>query len=119
MKTPMTASTMAFATLCLARLFHGFNCRGKGSIFRIGILSNKYSLLAFVFGVILLNSVLFIPVLQSLFEVESLAVGQYIMVYILSVIPTLIIQLVKVIYEKNKNNNNNSTKVEGKLENIA
>ena len=41
------------------------------------------------------------------------------MVYILSVIPTLIIQLVKVIYEKNKNNNNNSTKVEGKLENIA
>ena len=119
MKTPMTASTMAFATLCLARLFHGFNCRGKGSIFRIGILSNKYSLLAFVFGVILLNSVLFIPVLQSLFEVESLAVGQYIMVYILSLIPTLIIQLVKVIYEKNKNNNNNSTKVEGKLENIA
>ena len=31
MKTPLTASTMAFATLCLARLFHGFNCRGKGS----------------------------------------------------------------------------------------
>ena len=24
---PLTASTMAFATICLARLLHGFNCR--------------------------------------------------------------------------------------------
>ena len=29
------ASTMAFATLTLARLFHGFNCRGKESIFKL------------------------------------------------------------------------------------
>ena len=33
------ASTMAFATLTLARLFHGFNCRGRESIFRLGLLS--------------------------------------------------------------------------------
>ena len=41
------ASTMAFATLTLARLFHGFNCRGEQSIFKLGLGSNKYSLLAF------------------------------------------------------------------------
>ena len=41
-------STMAFATLCLARLFHGFNCRGDKSIFSIGLLSNRYSWMALV-----------------------------------------------------------------------
>ena len=34
------ASTMAFATLTLARLFHGFNCRNEQSIFKIGFSSN-------------------------------------------------------------------------------
>ena len=63
------ASTMAFATLTLARLFHGFNCRGDGSIFRLGLCSNKYSLMAFGAGVLLLAAVLFLPFLQGLFLV--------------------------------------------------
>ena len=37
------ASTMAFATLTLARLFHGFNCRSNSPILKIGIMSNKYT----------------------------------------------------------------------------
>ena len=37
------ASTMAFATLTAARLFHGFNCRSAHSIFRIGFKSNPSS----------------------------------------------------------------------------
>ncbi|MBM6837635.1 cation-translocating P-type ATPase, partial [Clostridium saudiense] len=71
--TPLTASTMAFSTLCLARLFHGFNCRGKNSIFRLGVFGNKYAWGAFGIGLILLNAVLFVPFLQSLFQVESLS----------------------------------------------
>ena len=46
------ASTMAFATLTLARLFHGFNCRADASIFKLGLKSNKYSLMAFAAGLI-------------------------------------------------------------------
>ena len=34
------ASTMAFSTLTLARLFHGFNCRSSHSVFKIGLMSN-------------------------------------------------------------------------------
>lgn len=41
------AATMAFATLTLARLFHGFNCRSKKSMARVGLGSNKYSMGAF------------------------------------------------------------------------
>ncbi|NLK95886.1 MAG: cation-translocating P-type ATPase [Clostridiales bacterium] len=100
------ASTMAFATLCLARLFHGFNCRGKQSIFKLGIFSNKYSWYAFLVGLVLLNSVLFIPGLQGLFEVANLSGNLALSIYILAFMPTLIIQVIKIFVfdnEKEKN----------------
>ena len=93
------ASTMAFATLTAARLFHGFNCRSKHSIFRLGFSGNWYSLGAFAVGMILLNLVLFVPVLKRLFLVAALTPMQFGMIYLLAVIPTVIIQIVKVIRE--------------------
>lgn len=119
--TPLTASTMAFATLCLARLFHGFNCRGKNSIFRLGVFGNKYAWGAFGIGLILLNSVLFVPFLQNLFQVESLSLNQYGLIYLLAVIPTIIIQTVKVVKENIADIKENVTIIEKeeKLENIA
>ncbi|MBS2905063.1 cation transporting ATPase C-terminal domain-containing protein, partial [Klebsiella pneumoniae] len=62
-----TAMTMAFATLCIARLFHGFNCRGKKSIFSLGLFSNRFSWMAFGIGIVLVNAVLLVPGLQGLF----------------------------------------------------
>ena len=121
-ETPLTASTMAFATLCLARLFHGFNCRGKGSIFKLGVFSNKYVWYAFGVGLVLLNAVLFVPFLQNLFEVENLAFNQYVSIYVLAFIPTLIIQLKKVIFEfieNKKNKNNANINKSGELKDIA
>ena len=91
------ASTMAFATLTLARLFHGFNCRGRESIFRLGLLSNKYSLYAFGAGVGLLALVIFVPVLHGVFSVESLSIQAIGQIVVLSFVPTLIIQFVKII----------------------
>ena len=94
------ASTMAFATLTLARLFHGFNCRTDKSIFTVGFKSNIYSVYAFFAGVVLLAAVIFIPGLQSLFEVSRMTVGQIGTVVVLAVIPSIIIQIVKKIREK-------------------
>lgn len=93
------ASTMAFATLTAARLFHGFNCRSKHSIFKIGFSGNWYSLAAFAAGMVFLNLVLFLPVLKRLFLVSSLTSGQYGSIYLLAVIPTILIQCVKMIRE--------------------
>ncbi|MBS5986051.1 cation-translocating P-type ATPase [Clostridium sp.] len=90
------ASTMAFSTLCLARLFHGFNCRGKKSVFALGIFSNKFSWYAFVAGLVFLNAVLFIPPLQSLFQVAKLSGSLVLAIYLLAFLPTLIIQVYKV-----------------------
>lgn len=94
------ASTMAFATLTAARLFHGFNCRSKHSIFRIGFSGNWYSLAAFAAGMVFLNLVLFVPVLKRLFLVSTLTSGQFGMIYLLAVIPTVIIQIYKIIREQ-------------------
>ena len=93
------ASTMAFATLTAARLFHGFNCRSRHSIIRLGFSGNWYSLGAFAAGMILLNLVLSVPVLKRLFLVASLTGTQLGMIYLLAFIPTVIIQIIKIIRE--------------------
>lgn len=94
-----TASTMAFAVLTLARLFHGFNCRSEHSIAKLGFRGNMWSILAFETGVLLLAAVLFLPGLQVLFAVADLSLRQLISVIILAVIPTVIIQAGKMSWE--------------------
>lgn len=100
------ASTMAFSTLTLARLFHGFSCRGRQSIFKLRFSTNKYSNLAFLGGVILLLLVLFVPGLNSMFMVSpAFGLSQLGVVALMSFIPTVLIQLFKIIRDirdKNK-----------------
>lgn len=91
------ASSMAFFTLCLARLFHGFNCRGNRSLFSLGLFGNKFSWLAFAAGLVFLNSVLFIPALRNLFEVAVLTGKQIGYIYLYAFLPTVVIQIAKII----------------------
>ena len=95
-----TASTMAFATLTLARLFHGFNCRSRQSVFRIGLLSNPYSIYAFLGGLALLSLVLFVPALHSLFLVSVLFSVQVLWIFGLALLPTVFIQIGKALFVK-------------------
>ena len=99
------ASTMAFGVLTMARLFHGFNCRSTHSLWKLGFSSNWYSLMAFAAGTVLLNLVLFVPFLQRLFSVAPLTGSQIGMIYGLAVIPTIIIQAVKMIRERKHDGN--------------
>ena len=92
-----TASTMAFAVLTLARLFHGFNCRSSKSLNRIGIGSNKWSIAAFAAGTLLLAIVLTVPALGRLFCIAPLGMVQITMIIILALIPSLIIQMSRMV----------------------
>ena len=94
------ASTMAFATLTLARLFHGFNCRGPESIVRLGLGSNPYSLMAFGIGILLLALVLFVPALEGMFLVAPLSSANLLWVLGLAFAPTLCIQISRLIRGK-------------------
>jgi Ca2+-transporting ATPase len=94
---PLTASTMAFATICLARLLHGFNCRSDQPLTKIGVFSNRSSVGAFIIGFTLLHLILFIPALHSLFMIHSISVIQLLCIYGFALIPTLIIQARKML----------------------
>ncbi|EUB12385.1 putative calcium-translocating P-type ATPase, PMCA-type [Shuttleworthella sp. MSX8B] len=94
------ASTMAFATLTLARLLHGFNCRSRHSLLQIGFAGNWYSLGAFVLGFTLVLMVLFLAPVMRLFSVVALRQNQYLEILGLALLPTLVIQLVKLIRDR-------------------
>ncbi|MDB6232506.1 cation-translocating P-type ATPase [Lactobacillus amylovorus] len=93
------ACTMAFSTLTFARLLHGFNCRSQHSIFKIGFKNNWYSLAAFAVGTLLLALILFVPGLHSLFAVTPLTNTQLLWIIGLALMPTIIIQIAKVVQE--------------------
>ena len=93
------ACTMAFATLCLARLFHGFNCRGTRSIFRLP--SNIYSWGAFAVGTLFLMAVLFIKGLHGLFDIDNALTTVHILKIVgFAFIPTFLIQMSRVVRGK-------------------
>ncbi|MBB6451806.1 Ca2+-transporting ATPase [Salirhabdus euzebyi] len=96
----MVASTMAFSTLCLARLFHGFNSRSRHSLFKTGFFSNKYLWYAVIIGVVLLHLVLFLPPLMGVFEIAVLNATQFGTIYILSLVPLVVIQLYRLFLGK-------------------
>lgn len=94
------ASTMAFAVLTQARLFHGFSCRSDKSLAAIGIKSNMWSVGAFVLGTLLLMLALMLPVLRPFMEVSALDMTHICYIAVLSVIPTVIIQIIRLIRGK-------------------
>lgn len=98
----VVATTMAFSTLCLSRLIHGFNSRSKESIFSIGVFSNKYTWYAFIIGTLCLHAVLFLPGLSSVFEVAKLTTYQLGFIYVLSFMPFLVNQWFKVLHFRGK-----------------
>ena len=93
-----TGSTMAFATLCLSRLFHGFNCKAdRPVVFTRAFWNNRYLLGAFVVGALLLSAVLLIPALEPLFQVAQLSAGLVGAIVGLSLGSMAVIQLLKAL----------------------
>ena len=91
-----TASTMAFATLTLARCSTD-STAAASTTFQAGLSSNWYSLGAFAAGVVLLGIVMFVPFMQNLFSVTPLTQSQLINVCLLAAVPTVLIQMFKII----------------------
>lgn len=96
------ATTYAFITLTAARLFHGFNCRNEGSVFKIGLFSNKYSIGAFLLGIMLVFMIMYIPYMKYIFNVLTISYKGLYSIFVLSFIPTAVIQIVKCIRENTK-----------------
>ncbi|HEY5563714.1 MAG TPA: cation-translocating P-type ATPase [Clostridiaceae bacterium] len=93
----MHAQTMAFVVLSVSELVHALNMRNeKKSIFQIGLFSNKLLVGAIVFGIILQDSIIMIPALANVFGAHALSITDWIFVTILSLMPLLINEIVKI-----------------------
>lgn len=92
------ASTMAFSTLCLSRLVHGFNCKSDKPVwFTKKMWNNKSMIGAFFVGFVLLNAVLLVPALQGIFAVAPLTIAELLTVYGLSLGTFVVVQILKMI----------------------
>ncbi|MDF2942790.1 MAG: cation-translocating P-type ATPase [Herbinix sp.] len=96
----LVASTMAFSTLCLSRLFHGFNSKSRESIFKVGIFTNRILWFSVILGNLLLLLVLSFEPLAKIFEVASLSINQFLIVYGFSLIPLILVQMYKLVFIK-------------------
>ncbi|MGN8737703.1 cation-translocating P-type ATPase [Bilifractor sp. HCP3S3_D3] len=99
-ESPAMACSLAFLTLTCSRLLHGFNCRGEKSLLRLGFRKNPYSLGAFLLGLVLVILVSVTPVGRSLFSVSALNSIHILTIGVLALIPTAIIQIVRIIQRK-------------------
>jgi Ca2+-transporting ATPase len=92
------ARTMAFAVLSFSQLFHAFNVRSnKLSIFRLGLFSNRKLIGAVLASSLLQLAVMFIPILSKLFHVVGLDLGQWAYVVLLSSMPILVVEILKLL----------------------
>ena len=89
--------TMAFVSLGLLELVHSFNIKTDESIFKTGILDNKYLIGSFFAGVFLQTIVVIIPYLSNIFDLVPLNKIQWIYTILLSFLPIIIIELQKEI----------------------
>ncbi len=94
----LLAMTMTFMTLAFSQLFHAFNTRSEEySIFKLGILSNKFLIGAFSISAILQLGTMLIPFTRKLFKITLLNIGQFTIVMILSITPIIIVEIYKYI----------------------
>ena len=105
----LLGSTYAFGTLCLARLFHGFNCKSDHPvIWTKQFLNNPWLLGAFAVGAAFITAVLTLPGLHHVFQVETLDLVQLGFVYLYAFASMLVIQLLKWIRIKLRKGGKNS-----------
>ena len=92
----LLGSTMAFGTLCISRLLHGFNCKSEAPVlFKKRFFNNRYLFGAFFTGFLLINLVLAVPALHELFKVQTLNITQLLTVWGLALVSLAAIQILK------------------------
>ena len=91
--------TMAFIALGMLELVHSFNVKSEESIFKVGIMENKYLVGAFVLGTLLTVVVATLPVFASIFKLVPLTINQWIYTMLISITPIIIIEAQKKLNE--------------------
>jgi len=92
------ARTACFIVLSCSQLFHSYNCRStRDSIFLLGFLTNTRLIWATLVSFFLLMSVVYIPVLQDIFNTEPLGLSDWLLVLAISSFPLWAMEITKLI----------------------
>ncbi|NEU05416.1 MULTISPECIES: cation-translocating P-type ATPase [Clostridium] len=97
------AQTLAFTVLSSTQLAHSLNMRNESkSIFSIGVFSNKYLISSIILGLLLQFLVITIPPIATLFGVYKLTLNDWIFVLLISLVPIIINEILKIFKRSNE-----------------
>ena len=92
------AQSVTLTTLVMIEMFNALNCRSlKYSIFKIGLFTNKWLILAIASSIVLHLSILYIPGLSWLFKIQSLDLRFWALCLPLAALPLIIIEIAKYV----------------------
>ena len=96
-----TAITMTFITLCLSQIVHAMNQHSNTmSFFSKNQPKNKYLFMAMLASILMLLIIVFIPGLRDIFSIVPLTVREWLTVIILSIMPLIVSEIVKLFAPK-------------------
>jgi Ca2+-transporting ATPase len=97
------ARTVAFTVLALLQVAHVLNCRSADkSIFKIGIFSNFYLVLAILSTLALQVAVVYVPFFQYAFSTIPLAAADWLFILGIALTPVFFVELRKLIFSRGK-----------------
>ncbi|CAK1231594.1 Magnesium-transporting ATPase (P-type) (MgtA) [Fructobacillus tropaeoli] len=92
--------TMAFVVLSLTSIIHVFNIRSEKSLFSIRYGANPSLVNMAILATLITIAVSVIPGVQGLFGLVSLSASHWLMIVLLTVVPTIILEILKKISPK-------------------
>ncbi|MBQ8451798.1 MAG: calcium-translocating P-type ATPase, PMCA-type [Clostridia bacterium] len=90
------ASTMVFMTICLMQIIHAINCKTEKSLFKINPFNNKFFNFSFIFLLLMILGVYFIPFFANLFSLVSLSGIEMLIVAICSISIIPLVEIGKI-----------------------
>lgn len=100
------ATSVAFYTLALAQLFHPFNLiPGNEKFTRNSIFNNRYMWGAILLCIIILVVISVIPVVAEALNLYRLLPMQWLTILLVSLVPVLLIRLIKIGFKKSAHGN--------------
>ena len=95
----MHAQTMAFVVLSVSQLFYSLAMRNETkSLFQVGVFKNKWLIGSILLGIGLQFTIITVPVLASIFKVYPLTLSDWGLVFVLSLMPFIINEIIKIFF---------------------
>lgn len=96
------AQTVIFTVLIITQMFNALNASSETeSVFKKGLFSNVYLILAIILSIFMQISIIYIPILATIFKIIPLTVMDWVYIIIVSSSVLIVGEMIKMIRRKN------------------